>query len=204
MSEQVPKLDLPALAPFLRLALKSHRRLVSESNGGFSFKTPESWQKTQGVFPRYEDVHFDRSRTGRSKGTVLGVGAKLLDVALEEARSMPGVHGWTSDPSCSGSLFVFRCYDRITGNPAQPRQIICAVLHDAGELRLLRDAHLLDLLNGLADTSKTADSEAPAGRPAGSAYALSEAEALLQGSLPSMDLPFRQADIELIGVIRGT
>ena len=47
VSDRVPKLDLPDLAPFFRLALRQNRRQLTETGGVLAFKTPESWQRTE-------------------------------------------------------------------------------------------------------------------------------------------------------------
>src|ERR1039458_3767876 len=60
VSDRIPKLDLPDLAPFFRLALRQNRRQLTETGGLMAFKTPEPWQRSVGVRPRYDDVHFDR------------------------------------------------------------------------------------------------------------------------------------------------
>jgi hypothetical protein len=204
VSDRVPKLDLPALAPFFRLALRQNRRQMTESDGVLVFKTPESWQRTIGVRPRYDDVHFERKPSSRKKGTVLGVGSRLFDAALEQACQLPDTYtaGVSSD---AGLLLVFRCYDRITGNLAQPKTIIYGAICEAESIHILKDWQVLHLLSELAGTLKPlADSElVPTAAPPGNKEILARAEALLRQAFPSMDLPFRQPELELLGIVAG-
>jgi hypothetical protein len=102
-------------------------------------------------------------------------------------------------------LLVFRCYDRITGNLSQPNAIICGVLCEAESFRTLKDWQVLRLLNELAGTVKpSADTDAePTAAPAGKIEILTKAEALLREDLPSLDLPFRQPELELLGIVVG-
>ncbi len=203
VSDRVPKLDLPDLAPFFRLALRHNRRQLSETAGLMAFKTPEPWQKTAGVMPRYEDVHFDRKSLSGKRSIVLGVGSKLFDSALEQACQLPDAYAAVAKSLEKTALLVFRCYDRITGNPAQPKSIICGVLYDAEDFRVLKDWQVLRLLNELTEKAKPlVDVElAQDTKMAGDARIPPRAESLLREAFPSFDLPFRQPDLELLGII---
>lgn len=68
ISDRIPKLDLPDLAPFLRLALRYNRRQVTETDGTLAFKTPDAWMRGAGIRPRYEDVRLERTRMSKKKG----------------------------------------------------------------------------------------------------------------------------------------
>ena len=205
VSNRVPKLDLPDLAPFFRLALRQNRRQLTETAGLMSFKTPESWQRTAGVRPRYDDVHFERKPLSPKKGTILGVGSRLFDAALEQACQIPDTYAAVNDSPETRLLLVFRCYDRITGNLTQPKAIICGVIREAGPIRILKDWQVLQMLNELASTLRpSTDSEPFAdAAPLGNAEILTRAEALLREAFPSLDLPFRQPELELLGVVAG-
>jgi len=203
VSDKVPKLDLPDLAPFFRLALRHNRRQLTEVEGLLAFKTPEPWLRTPGVKPRYEDVHFDRNSKMQKKGTILGVGSRLFDAALEQACHLPEAYAVVPAGIGTGPLLVFRSYDRVTGNPAQPKSIILGVACDAGGDRLLKDWEVLQWLNGLSLAIKPfAETEAVLGFvPPGDQGILSKAEAFVRSAFPSLDLPFRQPELELLGVI---
>ena len=202
VSEKVPKLDLPDLAPFFRMALRFNRRQVTETEGQLAFKTPEPWQKTPGVKPRYEDVHFDRKPRSRSKGTIIGIGSRLFDAALEQACHLPDAFAAIEHTPAPSVLFVFRSYDRVTGNPAQPKSIILGLVAEAAELRLLKDWQVLESLNAIAALIKpSSDPDAAVSSvPAGNRELLSRAETQLRVALPSLDLPFRQPELELLGI----
>ena len=205
VSERIPKLDLPDLAPFLRLALRHNRRQLSESEGMLAFKTPEAWQRTPGVKPRYDDLHFQRRPTSRRKGAVLGVGNRLFDSALAQAVDFADAYSVVGFGSESGVLFIFRCYDRLTGNIAQPKTIVCGVIVRENSVQLLKDGQVLLFLNEVASTVRSGtDSElvVPVVVP-GDPRKLAQAEALLRNSLPSLDLPFRQPEVELVGILSG-
>jgi ERCC4-related helicase len=203
VSDRVPKLDLPDLAPFFRLALRQNRRQLSETEGLLAFKTPESWQRTNGVRPRYDDVHFERKPASRKRSTVLGVGNRLFDAALEQACQLPDSYAAGGEGPDTGLLLVFRCYDRITGNVAQPKTIICGVIREAESMRILKDWQVLHILNELACNLKPMpDSEAaPGGALPGDGEILAQAETVLRQALPTLDLPFRQPELELLGIV---
>jgi superfamily II DNA or RNA helicase len=205
VSNQIPKLDLPDLAPFLRLALRHNRRQLTEIDGMLAFKTPDAWQKTMGVKPRYDDLQFVRRPVSRRKGTVLGVGNRLFDTALAQAQQYSETYSVIASGGENSILFVFRCYDLITGNMAQPKTIVCGVLAQANSIRILTDGQVLQLLNDLATNvrpSPDSDTVLQASIP-GDPGKLHRSEAFLRSALPSFDLPFRQPEVELLGILAG-
>ena len=205
VSDRVPKLDLPDLAPFFRLALRHNRRQLAEAAGILAFKTPESWQQGIGVKPRYDDVHFDRKTSFRGKGTTLGVGSRLFDAALEQSCQLPDPFAVVTDGPETGLLLVFRCYDRITGNLAQPKAIIYGVFKDPKSARILEDWQVLQILNELAFIVKPQAESEPTRVAAhgGRGEILTQAESLLRETFHSLDLPFRQPELELLGIVDG-
>ena len=205
VSDRVPKLDLPDLAPFFRLVLRYNRRQLAETDGTFAFKTPDPWIRRAGIRPRYDDVHFERKRSTRKRGTVLGVGSRLFDAAVEQACESPDAYAIMVDPLGPDLLFVFRCYDRITGNVAQLKNVICGVACKAGTLQIVRDWQILAIANELGGIVRPAgDSETSLDAvPPGSRSLLDEAERLLRESFSSFELPFRQPELELLGILGG-
>jgi len=204
-SERVPKLDLPHLAAFFRLALRQNRRQVTDKAGLLSFATPISWQGKAGVRHRYDDAHFDRKAPSAKKGTILGVGSRIFDVALDQACHLPDVYAsLTQDPD-KRTLLVFRCFDRVTGNAAQPKAIISGAVRDAEGFQILKDWQVLLMLNELANIVKPPAEADPAPNAVtpGDCEVLSQAEALMRENFPSLDLPFRQPDLELLGIVAG-
>ncbi|MCU1248750.1 MAG: type restriction endonuclease subunit [Edaphobacter sp.] len=205
VSDRIPKFDLPDLAPFLRLALRHNRRQLSETDGILAFKTPEAWQKVLGVKPRYDDLHFERRPSSRRKGAVLGVGNRLFDAALSQAGQFSDTYAVTAVDSESGVLFVFRCYDRITGNVAQPKTVVYGVHAQDNSICILNDGQVLKILNELAGAIKSPTELDPIAQipNPGDPRRLEQAEALLRDALSSLDLPFRQPEIELVGILAG-
>jgi SNF2 family DNA or RNA helicase len=204
VSDRVPKLDLPDLAPFFRLALRQNRRQLTETDGFLAFKTPDAWQAIAGIRARYDDVHFERRSSNRRKGTVLGVGTRLFDTALEQARQFLEsymVHADNPDTI----MVVYRCYDRITGNLAQPRSIIFGVVCDGESLRLLKDWEVLHVLNDIAGSLRPSAELEPVTvlPPPGNIATLARAESHLRDALPSFEVPFRQPELELLGIVLG-
>ena len=206
VSGTVPKLDLPALEPFFRLALRYNHRQVTEKEGRLSFKTPEEWNKHAGIKARYEGIHFVRKVKGKDKGHVLGIGMKVFDCALNQAQGMAASCASLPKGSLSGTLCVYRCFDRITGDPAKPSGIVCSVLLEDGSARLLRDSETMELLNQLVPTLKGWNDleghfrEGPGGDP----ELLKRARSIVEEKLSDLGLPFRQPDLELTGILCST
>lgn len=205
ISDRVPKLDLPDLEAFFRLALRQNHRQLTEKAGLWRFLTPDAWQEKSGIRHRYDDAHFDRKSPSGKKGTILGVGSRLFDIALGQACDLPDGYTSASDGLAKQTLFIFRCFDRVTGNPAQPRAIISGVVHDSTGFQILKDWQVLLMLNELASVVRpSADADpTPSVVAPGDREMLSQAEVLMRRSFPSLDLPFRQPDLELLGIVAG-
>lgn len=205
VSNRIPKLDLPDLAPFFRLALRHNRRQLTETDGMLGFKTPDVWQKTMGVKPRYDDLQFARRPLSRRRGTVLGIGNRLFDTALAQAQQCSETYSVIASSAQDSILFVFRCYDLITGNIAQPKTIVCGVFAQASSFRILTDGQVLELLNDLAINVRPSPDSDPVSQAVipGDPNKLHRAEAFLRSALPSLDLPFRQPEVELLGILAG-
>jgi hypothetical protein len=194
---------LPDLLPFFRLALRYNRRQVAEAGGMLAFKTPDPWQRTPGIKPRYEDVHFERRPPSQRKGTILGIGNRVFDAALAQACQLTDSFAVSHHGETSGLLFVFRTYDRITGNPAQPKSIVLGVFQEKDKFRLLKDWQVLQSLNAITIELKPGSSEEnpPARVAPGAQSVLQRAAAAARAALSTLDLPFRQPELELLGII---
>jgi len=156
---------------------------------------------------RYQNVHFQRVLKSDASGILMGVGNRLFDAALEQALALQDNFTELSSAEQTSTLFVYRFFDRVTGNPAQPPSVIVGVL-DANEKKdLLRDWQVFELLNQLAYALKLG-SENESAKPQISKHkhrkkALHEAELFLNSQSPSKGLPFIQTDFELVSVISG-
>jgi ERCC4-related helicase len=206
VSNQVPKLDLPDLANFFKLSLRCNRRQVIEDDKGhISFKTPESWSKRRGVKPRYDHIKFGRSKNKDSQKTILGIGSAVVDMAIDDACSFTETFGILDSSKKPEELFVFRCFDKITGNVAQPKSIICGVLKSTDKLRVLRDQDVFECLNSISAIVKLQNDHSPFSELDGIEQADTNAirKEVIAG-LPSLEVPFKAPDVELIGVIRGS
>jgi superfamily II DNA or RNA helicase len=203
VSERIPRFDLPDLATFFRLALRHNRRLVAESDGALAFKTPEAWLRLPGVKARYDDVHFERKTSAGERGTIVGVGTRLLDAAIGQATQFEDAYAVVAKASEKRLLLVYRCYDLITGNPSQPKSIICGVAVDSSGLRVLKDGDVFRVLNELVNTARlSSESEPVAGSGVSNdGQVLSQSESLIRGAFAVLDLPFRQPELELLGII---
>jgi hypothetical protein len=89
VAAQLPRIDLPALRPFLHTMLALNRRKVREDEDGLSFRTPEEWLSDPAVRTSYRNLTFDRhDRSRDATQRVLGVGHPALDQALRQALAL--------------------------------------------------------------------------------------------------------------------
>jgi hypothetical protein len=200
-SALIPRIDLPALKPFLKDMLEAHRRRVTESDGVLSFLTPEAWAMQPGVRERYEGMTFERE--AGEQGKVLGVGHRLVDVALREALDHEANVSLLPAAALPHPLLVFRVTDQLTDTDANVRGVTFAVEDRPAVPVLLRDWELLARLNDVRG-------RLPA-RPEGLAPSQEERAALAarigpleafgRGQVGQLRLPFRRPHVALLGAL---
>lgn len=156
VSSLIPKLDLVALKPFLTSMLVFNNRRVRDDYDGISFKTPDIWLEEPGVRAGYEKMIFDRqNRSQEASQRILGVGHKVINQALKQAREFSECVCSISDANLAKPLLIFRIFDRVTGETTTIRSAIVAVMADLDndqELNLLKDWELLGDLNSLVSS----------------------------------------------------
>ncbi|WP_419163542.1 DEAD/DEAH box helicase [Candidatus Palauibacter sp.] len=189
--DDVPKKDLPDLVPFFHGALLRNGRRFGREKGSFSFITPEAWRGPRGVRQRYEGLIFHRQPCDAEEAKrIVGVGHQAFDQALSQALDGEGalaVFGESAHP-----LAVFRVQDAVTGGPGHLRQVVVGVTTDAGNLILLRDDEVLDLLNRRKPGRTEADISArPTSLDSVSAW-LDRARKHADGEVHGLRLPFRK------------
>ncbi|MGA2078873.1 MAG: hypothetical protein ABSH52_35765 [Terriglobia bacterium] len=116
VSNQIPKIDLPALRPFFLTMLKLNRRRIEETEDGLAFRTPEAWQTEPGIYTTHQRMVFQRDIPGRDAARrVLGVGHKLIDQALRQAGQCSATVATLPVETLSHPLVVYRIRDKVTG-----------------------------------------------------------------------------------------
>jgi len=202
-SRSVPKMGLPDLQPFFHLALKKHSRKVSTENGRVSFITPDDWKRRLGVRERYNDVHFDRK--AKNGGTVVGIGTKLFDAAMDDALTLQAVYACCPLPDRASALVVFKLFDEVTSGDQTATTTLASVLMTPSMARLLDDVATLTLLNQLSTGNMRANPLETAGRiPRQEKHiTLDLAHRTLEGAIPSMALTYTKPTYHLLGIFEN-
>ncbi len=202
VSDKIPHIDLPALQPFLEFMLSLNGRRPVKDDKGLSFKTPDSWLNDPGIRNAYEDMVFDRNLQGQDAAKrVLGVGHKVIDMALKQA--MDGTASVATIPASrlKHPLIVFRIFDRVTSEKTSVRNKIVGVASTAEGLSILQDWELLLELNTIS-LGRDAKSEMSA--PPSDLHAIREKVAnsrnMVSSKIKDFDLPFKHPDIEMLSV----
>lgn len=199
---QIPKKDLQDLLPFFTTMLKLNKRRINHTEeGGLSFKTPDAWLADAGVRRRYENLQFARHADAQQVENPIGVGHRAFNQALRQALDYDANITWVAD-ALNAPLFIFRVYDKVTEATGNIRQVAMGVSLEAeNEHKILLDWQLLDCLNALLpqlnDTPPATEKLAPAVFNQWHTQARQLAKAHVQ----TLDLPFKVADINLVGVI---
>ena len=153
VSDQLPKIDLPALRPFFLSMLKLNRRRAEEKSGSLAFRTPEAWQTEPGILSAYQGMVFLRETRGRDAARrVLGVGHKVMGEALRQARETSATVATFPRETLNRPLVVYRIRDRLTEDESPVRSATLAVEIDdggGGAATILKDWELLEKLNTL-------------------------------------------------------
>ncbi|WP_052195348.1 DEAD/DEAH box helicase [Deinococcus radiopugnans] len=187
VSALIPKLDLPDLAPFFRLMLTLNHRQVREEGGKLSFNTPKAWMTEFGVLPLYRDLVFDRDVPLDEAGRLLGMGHKLMEQALAQARGLPGRSAAVA--GLEQPLHVFQVSDTLTGTGQAAPTTLVGML--GGETpQLLLDWEVLTWSNALLRPALLRD-EGGLDLPPDAETQLGRAAALLNTRLPDLHLGYR-------------
>lgn len=204
VSDKIPRVDLPALRPFFLASLHLNRRKPTETASGLSFKTPEAWRSDPAVRRSYEGLFFERQSRGADGTTrMLGVGHRLFDLALERARDSTAAVATTKAPEAiKHPLAIYRIRDRVTSKDAQIRTIVVGVEFTGETPRVLRDWEVLLLLNDYPPARGTrSEGSAPHARPEEVRGWIAAGETCVKEAVPSLDLPFRFAALELLAFL---
>lgn len=151
MATIIPRTDIPDLCPFFETMLSMNGRRLREENGVFAFHTPDEWRKSFGIRPDYQGLRFERNTPGdRDLRTLLGVGHRLMDMALSQGCAIDAVITAINQEYLHHPLIALRVRDRITtGESSSPNLVFGVIICGSGEASVLADWQLLQLLNEL-------------------------------------------------------
>jgi ERCC4-related helicase len=206
---QIPRLDLPALRPFLISMLTLNQRQVRyQEDGRISFITPEAWlQNEPGIRRRYDRMIFDRNERGKDAlSRILGVGHRVVDKALVQAKANSACVLTLPTAVMTHPLFVFRLIDRVTGTGGVVRAVIAAVELNRDNVqssKLLPDWQLLEHLNTLSEGRGVKHGKNSL-RPADLSQVIliaDQAKQMLETQVTRLDLPFKIPAIELRAIL---
>ena len=204
VSDKLPKVDLPDLKSFFIGMLQMNRRRPQDTDGGLSFKTPDEWQVEPAILQNYQDMWFDRSQhTDASAEHILGVGHRLVDLAIDQARNLDACVAGVPDDMLGAPMYPFRIYDRVTSEESPRQSVICGVcLEKGGTPRVLADWELLKRLNELSSgrLARVGTGDVPIdGQDL--VRAISVVEAACREHAAHTDLDFTYQEIELLAVL---
>lgn len=194
VSPELPRLDLPDLLPFMKGALVMNRRDFDETDGALGFIVPEAWREW-GIRKDYRGDHallFDRSRVRNKTQMLGGLGARLVDKALQAALDDPGLLAEVR--GLRGRVVVFGIVDALTDRRGGPLQVVVGAIKDSSsdEWVLLRDGELVRLLNAsLSHPRSPALSEQPSREvePELTQW-IRDAESFVVTRIPTLELPY--------------
>jgi len=154
VSEKLPKVDLPDLEVFFTGMLVRERRQPRTRTDGLSFKTPDDWLVEPAILPEYSGMLFDRSQVGSgSPERLLGVGHKVLDLAIEQAMQSESCFAVIAGGKVEAPLLACRVFDRVTTGEASRPAVLCGAEFSGDEVHIIPDWVLLQKLNALSPHS---------------------------------------------------
>jgi hypothetical protein len=193
-SSRIPKVDLPDLRSFFESMLElSGRRPQRESDGSLRFRTPVDWLEF-GIEREYSGLLFERGVGPKSVPKVLGVGNRLMDIALRRAGTFESVVAALPASALKNPLVVLKVSEKTTGKSGVVHTIVAAV-----EIKslvpfigsLVKDWELLIRLNGLTDADRVRSRESGAAADSETVVrAVDEATAFVKMSLSELDAVF--------------
>ena len=203
VSSQIPPLDLPDLQPFFISMLRLNNRRVEAATQGITFKTPELWRIEPGIRASYSGLIFDREASRHeTPGTVLGVGHKLVNQAMRQAKDYDVSVASLSAKILSSPIIVFRIHDRLTGKEGAIRSMTVGVEYGENTW-LLKDWEILQRLNqlNLPRQLYSEDSSVTPRNTHDVRKALEHGNVLIEENLQTLNLPFRRPYIETFAIL---
>jgi hypothetical protein len=149
---------------------------------------------------------FRREVRGRDAARrVLGVGHKVMNAALRQARESSATVATLPVETLTRPLVVYRIRDKVTGEQRTVRSVILAVEIAEGTTRadvVLKDWELLERLNGLVGARgfRGKDSVPPT-HTTGVEQAFDRSISLARNKASELGLPFRFLEVEPIAVL---
>ncbi len=148
VSAQLPKVELPDLRPFFEASLSTNGKQPMNTDEGLSFNTPDAWRDSPAVRSKYERTTFDRAVESGEANRLLGVGHRVVDAAIHQARERDVLLTVVPIAVLSSPLLVFRLTDRITDGAAGAPVVVGARPADGAlDVTVLKDWELLQTLN---------------------------------------------------------
>ncbi|GIW07762.1 MAG: hypothetical protein KatS3mg060_2567 [Dehalococcoidia bacterium] len=193
VSDQIPKVDLPDLKPFLRVALHLEGRQLREDEQGLSFRTPESWAREPRVRPSYEGLLLDRqSPAPDANKRILGVGSPVMDVALRSCAKQPVRVGVIPAQVRFDTLVIFQLEDRLTATSGMVTKAVIGVMLSQSTENVIWDWEVLVTLNSLVNQYGLRRLQGSGGAidPHELLRAVERAQRRVEQALPSLGLPF--------------
>lgn len=148
VSSRLPRVDLPDLRPFVEASLVANGKQPMNTPEGLTFNTPDTWRDNPAVRSRYERMTFDRAVESAGASRVLGVGHRVIDAAIRQAREHDALLTSVPPSVFVAPLVVFRCSDRVTDGPSCTGVVVAArPSASGGDVQVLKDWELLQTLN---------------------------------------------------------
>ncbi len=198
----IPTVDLPALQPFLQIALRAAgHRLRSDATGLLSFVVPAGW-RNRGYFvrDRYERVHFQRDRQDDAAHRLLGSGVPVVEAALADACT--GSDNVATLARLRAPLAVFAVSDGVQTDGLAAPVSVFSVEGRESEVSVLHDWQLVARLNELVTGLNTPQLESATDWSGERRAAwLARASAALEAALPGLELPYQRPVFRLVGVL---
>jgi ERCC4-related helicase len=205
VSEEIPRVDLPDLKPFMLGMLSLNGRLVrqSEENDTLGFKTPDRWREEPGVRRKYDGMTFDRNYRGRDGAVkILGVGNRVVNLAIRQARESFSCLMTAKGIKCP--IYVFRIIDRVTTTGGSVRSVIAGLTPGQnGEYGLLRDWELVKEMNEIISLSgiKKAETSSPPPHIDSVDAEIEKTTKEMNDRMNALSLPFKIPACELLAVM---
>ena len=146
ISRHLPAVDLPDLVPFFKNIFAYNHKRLTFNGRSFEFQTPEAL-KSFGIKKEYQKQLF--SRDPEKDENVLGVGFKLFDKALEQAKQFDC--SVCCNSGVDAPLLIWSVHDQLTDHAGEKQRSFYGIQLDAEHniVEVLPDWKLLLKLNSL-------------------------------------------------------
>lgn len=201
VTKTLPRFDLPDLKCFFDSMIEKNKRRITRHDKYFEFITPEKWMNRPGMKKRYSNVTY--SRKGAKNTTIIGIGNRLFEEALDQAIDFEGLVTFLNPNLLKNSLFIVKVFDKVT---IQNKQITFKIfgieyITESKNYAVLNDNQMFKLFSSIISNRSIINSVSTNRIDENLMKIIENGFQYFSANISKFGLSFKYPDFTLIGVL---